>query len=229
MNSNSFEQEIEEQLAGLSLKEKVALLSGKDYWRTVPIEAKGVGNVTMTDGPHGVRIGNESSDRARNGTATAFPNGSALASTWDPALIREVAIALAEETRANQCDVLLGPMVNIMRVPVAGRNFETYAEDPYLTGKIGTAFVQGLQSRGIGASLKHYACNNQEFERFRGSSNLDERTLREIYLAGFEMIVKEAQPWTVMCSYNRVNGQHASQNRHLLTDILKNSGASRAR
>jgi beta-glucosidase len=220
--NNKFEAEIDALLTSLTLKEKVALLSGKDHWGTVSIPAKGVGRVIVTDGPHGVRIGNETSDREKTGTATAFPTGVAMASTWDPGLIREVAIALAEETRANQCDVLLGPCVNIVRVPVAGRNFETYAEDPFLAGKIGTAYVQGLQSRGIGASLKHYAVNNQEFERTRGSSNLDERTLREIYLPAFEMIVKEANPWTVMCSYNRINGQHASQNQHLLTEILKN-------
>ncbi|MBN1260656.1 MAG: glycoside hydrolase family 3 C-terminal domain-containing protein [Anaerolineae bacterium] len=215
------EAEIDALLARLTLKEKVALLSGKDHWGTVPIPSKGVKRVIVTDGPHGVRIGNEFSDREKSGTATAFPTGVALASTWNPALIREVAVALAEETRANHCDVLLGPCVNLVRVPVAGRNFETYAEDPFLAGKIGAAYVQGLQSRGIGASLKHYACNNQEFERTRGSSNLDERTLRELYLTAFEMIVKEANPWTVMCSYNRINGQHASQNRHLLTGILK--------
>lgn len=215
------EDQIEAILKKLTLKEKVALLSGKDFWGTASFESKGVSSVVVTDGPHGVRIGNEFSDREKNRTATAFPTGVAMASSWDPDLIREVGIALAEETRANKCDVLLGPCVNIVRIPVAGRNFESYAEDPYLAGKIGIGYVEGLQSRGIGASLKHFACNNQEIERTRGSSNLDERTLREIYLTAFEMIVKEANPWTIMCSYNRINGEHASQNRHLLTDILK--------
>lgn len=214
--------DIEDILAKLTLKEKVSLLSGKDFWSTYSYEDKGLQKVTVTDGPHGVRIGNESSDRKKTGTATAFPTGVAMASTWDVELIKEVAVALAKETRANDCDVLLGPCVNIVRTPVAGRNFETYSEDPFLSGKIGTAYVQGLQSLGIGASLKHFACNNQEIERTRGSSEVDERTLREIYLTAFEMIVKEANPWTVMCSYNRINGVHASQNKHLLTDILKN-------
>ncbi|HEY3343252.1 MAG TPA: glycoside hydrolase family 3 C-terminal domain-containing protein, partial [Anaerolineae bacterium] len=132
-----------------------------------------------------------------------------------------VGAALGEETRALGCDVLLGPCVNIVRHPLAGRNFEAYSEDPYLAGRTGTAWVKGVQSQGVGASLKHFACNNQEIERGRGNSVLDERTLREIYLAQFEMVVKEAHPWTVMCAYNRINGAYASQNQHLLKDILK--------
>ena len=119
------------------------------------------------------------------------------------------------------CDVLLGPCVNIVRHPLAGRNFEAYSEDPYLAGRIGTAWVKGLQSQGVAASLKHFACNNQEIERFRGNSVVDERTLREIYLAQFETVVKEAKPWTVMCSYNRINGTYASQHNYLLNDILR--------
>ena len=119
------------------------------------------------------------------------------------------------------CDVLLGPCVNIVRHPLAGRNFEAYSEDPYLAGRIGTAWVKGLQSQGVAASLKHFACNNQEIERFRGNSVVDERTLREIYLPQFETVVKEAKPWTVMCSYNRINGTYASQHNYLLNDILR--------
>jgi beta-glucosidase len=133
-----------------------------------------------------------------------------MASTWNPDLIEKAAAAMAEETRAMGCDVLLGPCVNIVRHPLAGRNFEAYSEDPYLAGRIGTAWVKGLQSQGVAASLKHFACNNQEIERFRGNSVVDERTLREIYLPQFEMIVKEANPWTVMCSYNRLNGEYAA-------------------
>lgn len=218
---SEMEKRIEEILKTLTLREKVALLSGEDFWSTFSFPEKDVNKVTVTDGPHGVRIGNESSSRSKDGTATAFPTGVAMASTWNQQLIYDVAIALAEETRANGCDILLGPCVNIVRTPLAGRNFETYAEDPYLAGKIGVSYVKGLQSRGVGASLKHFACNNQEFERTRGDSTVDERTLREIYLTAFEMIVKEANPWSIMCSYNRINGDYASENTHLLTEVLR--------
>ena len=213
-------QRTEELLSQLTLKEKVALLSGLDIWRTVPIERAGIPSITMTDGPHGVRANRHEAARPV-GPTTAFPTGVSMASTWNPDLIEQAAAALAEETRAMGCDVLLGPCVNIVRHPLAGRNFEAYAEDPYLAGRIGTAWVTGLQSRGVGASLKHFACNNQEFERFRGNSVVDERTLREIYLSQFETVVKEAKPWTVMCSYNRINGTYASQHNYLLNDILR--------
>lgn len=211
---------IDHLLSQMTLTEKVALLSGQDAWNTVPIERLGIPSITMTDGPHGVRASRPEAGR-RAGPATAFPTGSALAATWDPALTERIGQVLASETRALGCHILLGPCVNIIRHPLAGRTFESFSEDPFLAGRIGTAYVKGLQSQGIGASLKHFACNNQEFERMRGDSLVDERTLREIYLAQFEMIVKEANPWTVMCSYNRLNGTYASQHRRLLTDILK--------
>ncbi len=214
------EQRIEELLSQLTLKEKAALLSGLDIWRTVPIERVGIPSITMTDGPHGVRATRHEAERPV-GPTTAFPTGVSMASTWNPELIEQAAAALAEETRAMGCDVLLGPCVNIVRHPLAGRNFEAYSEDPYLAGRIGTAWVKGLQSQGVAASLKHFACNNQEFERDRGNSIVDDRTLREIYLAQFETVVKEAQPWTVMCSYNRINGTYASQHNYLLNDILR--------
>jgi beta-glucosidase len=213
------EERIEILLQQLSLREKCALLSGKDTWRTVPIERLGIKSIVMTDGPHGVRA-TEEGGRVYQ-PATSFPTGVALASTWNPTLIEKVGEALAEETHALGCDILLGPCVNIVRHPTAGRNFESYSEDPYLAGQIGTAWVKGLQRKGVGASLKHYACNNQEDDRMRGSSEIDERTLREIYLAQFEAIVKEAKPWTVMCSYNRVNGDYASENYFLLQVVLK--------
>lgn len=212
---------VESLVNQLSLSEKVSLLSGLNNWQTVPIERLNIPSITMTDGPHGVRANRIEPER-RSGTATSFPTGVSMAATWNPQLIHQVGEALAEETLALGCEILLGPCVNIVRTPLAGRNFESYAEDPFLAGWIGTAWVSGLQSKGVGASLKHYACNNQEIERFRGNSIVDERTLREIYLAQFEMIVKEASPWTVMCSYNRINGSYASQNQHLLTEILKN-------
>jgi len=217
--SDSLEARVEQLLRQLTLQEKCALLSGKDLWRTVPIPRLGIGSVTMTDGPHGVRATQEGG--RMYSPATSFPTGVSMAATWNPALIERVGEALAEETLALGCDILLGPCVNIVRHPTAGRNFESYSEDPYLAGQIGIAWVKGLQRRGVGASLKHYACNNQEDDRGRGSSEVDERTLREIYLAQFEAIVKEADPWTVMCSYNRINGVYASQHDYLLKDILK--------
>jgi beta-glucosidase len=218
--SSSLDSQVESLLSQLTLKEKVALLSGRDAWNTVLIERLGIPSLTMTDGPHGVRADQAESGR-RVGPTTAFPTGSALAATWNPALVERVGAALAEETLAMGCDILLGPCVNIVRHPLAGRNFESYSEDPYLAGRIGVAFVRGVQGRNVGTSLKHFACNNQEFEKTRGSSTLDERTLHEIYLPHFEAVVKEAQPWMVMCAYNRVNSVYVSQNQHLLTDILK--------
>jgi beta-glucosidase len=218
--NQDIEQRVEELLGKLTLKEKVALLSGKDLWNTVPIERLGIPSIVMTDGPHGVRASNPETGRVV-GPATSFPTGVSMASSWNPELIERVGAALGEETRGMGCDILLGPCVNIVRVPLAGRNFESYSEDPYLAGRIGVAWVKGVQSRQVGASLKHFACNNQEIERLRGNSAIDERTLREIYLPAFEAIVKEAQPWTVMCSYNRINGVYASQNNHLLNEILR--------
>jgi beta-glucosidase len=214
------DQRVEGLLSQLTLKEKVALLSGLDIWRTVPIAHAGIPSITMTDGPHGVRATRREAARP-TGPTTAFPTGVSMASTWNPDLLEKAATAMAEETRAMGCEVLLGPCVNIVRHPLAGRNFEAYAEDPYLAGRIGVAWVKGLQSQGVAASLKHFACNNQEFERFRGNSVVDERTLREIYLAQFETVVKEAKPWTVMCSYNRVNGTYASQHNYLLNEVLR--------
>ncbi len=211
---------VEDLLRQLTLAEKVSLLSGIDNWRTAPVERLGIPSLTMTDGPHGVRATIPEGSR-KNSPATAFPTGSAMGATWNPALIERAAQAMAEETLALECDVLLGPCVNIIRTPLAGRNFETYSEDPYLAGQIGAAWVRGVQGQGVGASLKHYACNNQEIERFRSSSELDERTLREIYLPQFETIVKDTAPWTVMCSYNRINGEYASENYYLLTKILR--------
>ncbi len=190
-----------------------------DNWRTYAVDRLGIPAITMTDGPHGVRSTHMPGRLDR--PATAMPTGIALASTWNPALIERVGATLGAETRALGCDVLLGPCINIVRSPLNGRNFETYSEDPFLAGEIAVAWVTGLQSQKVGASLKHFACNNQEYERMRGNSVVDERTLREIYLPAFEKTVKTAQPWTVMCSYNRLNGTYASQNRTLLTTILR--------
>ena len=218
---NSFDtKKIEELLSQMTLPEKVKMLSGKNNWYTAEIERLNIPSIAVTDGPHGVRTGGEGSGRIVS-DATAYPTGISMGSSWNRALIEKVGAALADETRHLGCHILLGPCVNIVRSPLGGRNFETYSEDPYLAGEIGAAYVKGLQSRGIGASVKHYAANNQEFERFRGNSVVDERTLREIYLPAFEKIVKEANPWTVMCSYNRINGAYASENEVLLRKILK--------
>jgi beta-glucosidase len=220
MLSKSQEERIESLLGQMTLSEKVALLSGRNAWYTVPIERLGIPSIVMTDGPHGVRTGGHGQDRIV-ATATAYPTGVSLASTWNPELIERVGAALGQEVRYLGCHVLLAPCVNIVRSPLGGRNFETYSEDPYLAGQIGLAYVKGLQSKGVGASVKHYAANNQEYERFRGNSVVDERTLREIYLPAFETIVKGAQPWTVMCSYNRINDTYASRHEELLRKILK--------
>ncbi len=217
---SDIQQRVEALLAKMTLREKVSLLSGLDVWHTMPIEHLGIPSITMTDGPHGVRSSISEFGRPA-GPTTSFPTGVSLAATWNPALVEKVGEALAEETRGMDCEILLGPCVNIVRHPLAGRNFEAYSEDPFVAGKIGTAWVKGLQSKKVGASLKHYALNNQEIERFRGSSEVDERTMREIYLPQFEMVVKNAQPWTVMCSYNRINGIYASENGYLLNDILR--------
>lgn len=219
MSEEKINVEVDKLLAQLTIKEKVSLLSGEDNWGTMPIERLGVKKAMFTDGPHGVRNPWES---GRGGEkSTFFPVGVAMASTWNPDLIYKVGEAIGEETRAADCDLILGPCVNIIRHPLAGRNFESYSEDPYLAAKIGAGYIKGCQSIGVGTSLKHFAMNNQEVERMRGNSIADERTMREIYLTAFEMIVKDADPWTVMCSYNRVNGEYASANKHLLTDILR--------
>ncbi len=218
--SSNIAARVSELLGKLTLEEKISLLSGRDQWYTVPIERLGIPSIVMTDGPHGVRASNPETGRMV-GPTTAFPTGISMGAAWNPDLVEEVGQALGEETRAMGCDILLGPCVNIVRHPLGGRNFETYAEDPYLAGRTAVGFIKGVQSRGVGTSLKHFALNNYEIERFRASTQVDERTMREIYLAQFEMAVREAQPWTVMCSYNRINGVYASQNDTLMNKILR--------
>ncbi len=202
------------------MKEKIALLAGKDDWNTMGVERLGIPALALMDGPHGVRIVDDG--RRWKGPTVSFPTGASMAASWNPALLEKVAGAIAEEVKGVGGDILLGPCVNIVRHPLGGRNFETFSEDPWLAGQLGVAYIKGVQSKGVGTSLKHFACNNQEAERMRGSSEVDERTLREIYLPAFEAAVKEAKPWTVMCAYNRVNGTYASQNSYLLTEILRN-------
>jgi beta-glucosidase len=205
-----------------TLEEKASLTSGSGTWHTTA--AAGVPALTLADGPHGLRVQRRTGDALGlhdSVPATCFPPAVALGSSWDPRLAREVGAALAREAAALGVDVLLGPGVNIKRSPLCGRNFEYFSEDPHLTGLMGAAMVTGIQSLGVGASLKHFAVNNQETDRMRVSAEVDERTLREIYLPAFEHIVREARPYTVMCSYNRVNGVYASQHRWLLTEVLR--------
>ncbi len=209
----------------MTLEEKASLCSGLDFWHLKGIDRLSIPSIMVTDGPHGLRKQDGESDHiglSDSVKATCFPTASATASSWDVNLLKEMGIALAEECIQEDVSVLLGPGANIKRSPLCGRNFEYISEDPYLTGKIGSALVSGVQSKGIGTSLKHFAVNNQEYRRMVIESVLDERTLREIYLAGFEEIVKSSQPWTVMCAYNKYNSEYCSDNKMLLTDILKN-------
>lgn len=214
---------IEDIIKNMTLEEKAALCTGASNWTTTPIERLGVSEMTVSDGPHGVRrVEDVHSMKQESLPATCFPTASCTASTWDVDLIHKMGEALGEECVALNVDVLLGPGANMKRSPLGGRNFEYFSEDPYLAGEMAANIINGMQSKGVGASLKHYAANNQEFQRFSISAEVDERTLREIYLPAFEKAVKQAQPWTVMCSYNKVNGTFVSENYHLLTEILKN-------
>ncbi|WKX06163.1 glycoside hydrolase family 3 C-terminal domain-containing protein [Streptomyces sp. NL15-2K] len=214
--------DIDSFVDSLSLEEKASLGSGAAFWVTE--RTAGLPAVVMEDGPHGVRHQPGDVDHmgiAPSAPATCFPPATALAQTWDPELIERVGEALGTEARSFGTDVLLGPGVNIKRDPRCGRNFEYFSEDPLLSGRMGAAWVRGLQRRGAGASVKHFAANNQEFERMRSSSDIDERPLREIYLRSFERVVREAQPWTVMASYNRLNGVPTTENHWLLTKVLR--------
>src|ERR1700752_1830954 len=205
-----------------TVAEQAALTSGRDAWHTTPVESAGLPSLTVTDGPHGVRLQVNPSDMLRGQPATCFPPAVATASTWDPDLLRRMAEALGDECRAMGVSVLLGPGINLKRSPLGGRNFEYFSEDPLLAGVLATAWVNGLQSRKEGASLKHFAVNSQETDRMRVSADVDERTLREMYLSAFRRVVTQARPWTVMCAYNQVNGVYASQNHWLLTEVLRN-------
>ncbi|MEU4423392.1 glycoside hydrolase family 3 C-terminal domain-containing protein [Actinoplanes sp. NPDC024001] len=205
----------------LTTAEQAALTSGGDFWHTTPVESAGIPGVTVTDGPHGVRMQAGEGDLLAGVPATCFPPAVASASTWDPELLRRMGEALGDECRAQDVAVLLGPGINLKRSPLGGRNFEYFSEDPILTGVLATEWVRGLQSRGVGASLKHFAVNSQETDRMRVSADVDERTLREMYLRAFQRVVTRAQPWTVMCAYNKINGVYASEHHWLLTEVLR--------
>ncbi len=212
------EQRVEDLLVRLTAQEKTLLMSGGSSFATLPIARLGIPALHFSDGPNGVR----SNDGV---PTTVFPTGSALAATWNPALLQTVGEAIGREAQALNIQVMLGPNVNIQRSPLGGRNFEAYSEDPFLAGRIGTGFVKGVQSVGVGTSVKHFVANEQEADRQRSSSNVDERTLREIYLLPFEMIVRDAKPWTVMAAYNRLNGTYMSENAPLIRGVLKGEWA----
>lgn len=211
-------------LTSLTIEEKASLTSGASFWTTKPVERVGVPAIMVTDGPHGVRKQREGGDHVGlldSVPATCFPPAAAMGSTWDAELLHRVGVALGEESKAEGVAVLLGPGINIKRSPLGGRNFEYLSEDPLISGVLGAALVNGLQSQGVGTSLKHFAANNQETDRLRVSADIDERPLREIYLRGFERVVKTAQPWTVMCSYNKINGTYTSEDPWLLSKVLR--------
>jgi beta-glucosidase len=213
---------IQSIITQMTLEEKAALCTGATAWKTVPIERLGVPEMIVSDGPHGVRRVADAESLGRTSLpATCFPTASCMGSSWDPTLLREVGEAIAEECIALDVDVVLGPGVNMKRSPLCGRNFEYFSEDPYLAGEMAASFIDGVQSKGVGTSLKHFAANNQEFQRFSINAIVDERALREIYLPAFEIAVSRSQPWTVMCAYNKLNGAYCSEHHELLVDILK--------
>ncbi len=209
-------------LSEMTLEEKAALCTGASAWTTTPMERLEVPEMLVSDGPHGLRrILDVQSLGAKSLPATCFPAACTLAATWNRDLMEEMGRALGRESLAQGVDVLLGPAVNMKRSPLCGRNFEYFSEDPFLAGELAASLVNGIQSQGVGTSLKHFAVNNQEYQRFRLNAIVDERSLHEIYLPAFEKVVKSARPWTVMCAYNKVNGTYASEHRQLLTGILR--------
>jgi beta-glucosidase len=211
-------------LAELTLEEKVRMLEGVSSWRTFGVERLGIPALFLTDGPHGVRKSRDADGAfgvADNVPSTAFPTSATLANSWDPENARRAGAAIGRECVDLGVDVLLAPGINLQRSPLCGRNFEYYSEDPLVSAAFGTAFVRGVQAQGVAASVKHFAANSNEDYRFVGDSLVDERALRELYLRQFERVVREAKPATVMCAYNAVNGTFSSDNRELLTDILR--------
>ena len=222
--NNKYQEQIKELMKELTLEEKVSLLSGKDFWSTKPIYRLKIDSLYLTDGPHGVRKQSTESDELslQNSTAaTCFPTACCSACSFDPNIMYEMGEAISKEAKANKVSAVLGPGINIKRSPLCGRNFEYFSEDPYLAGKMASGWISGLEDNGIAASLKHFAANNQETLRLVIDSIVDERALREIYLQAFEIAIKESNPSTVMCSYNRVNGDFASESKYLLNDILR--------
>ena len=218
------ENKIQNIISKMTLEDKIKLCSGRSFWETKAMEEYGIPSFFMSDGPHGLRTQTGAEDHLginESERATCFPTACASASSWNPELLKQMGEAIGEEALNYGVDVVLGPGVNIKRNPLCGRNFEYFSEDPYLSGVLGASWIKGVQSKGVGTSLKHFAANNQEQDRMNGDSIVDERALREIYLSAFEMAVKEAKPDTIMCSYNKINGKFSSDNKMLLTDILR--------
>lgn len=216
--------DFEKIIREMTLEEKIAFCTGRDMWHTKEYAQYGIESIMMTDGPHGLRCQKNVGDNlGLNASlpATCFPTAVTAADSWNPELTGMEGKAIAEEAKEYGVSVVLGPGANIKRNPLGGRSFEYYSEDPYLAGKLAGSFIAGAESEGIGTSLKHFACNNQEYKRQNGNSIVDERALREIYLNPFEIAVKEGKPSTVMCSYNQINGVYSSDNKELLTDILR--------
>lgn len=218
------EEKIKQILSQMTLEEKAALCSGRDFWNMKGVERLGVAPFMVTDGPHGLRKQAGAADHLglnQSVPATCFPPAVTAASSWDPQMLEQTGQAIGEEAVQEEVAVVLGPGTNIKRSPLCGRNFEYFSEDPFLAGRMSAALIKGIQSKGIGTSLKHYAGNNQEKARLISNSVIDPRALREIYLPAFEYAVKQAQPWTLMCSYNRVNDVYSCENPWLLDDVLR--------
>ncbi len=218
------EEKIKKLINRMTLEEKASFCSGATLWKTKSIERLDIPSIMMTDGSYGLRKHTGEKDYLgiyQSEPATCFPSACALASAWDVALAEKVGKAIGKEGQSKNVSIILGPGANIKRSPLCGRNFEYFSEDPVLTGEMAAAWINGVQSQGVGASLKHYTAYNQEYERMTISAEIDERTLQEIYLSGFERVVKKAQPWTVMCAYNKVNGTFCSENKYLLSKLLK--------
>ena len=217
--------DIKETIKKMSLEEKCSLLSGLDFWQTNKLPQYDIKSMFLSDGPSGVRKQAAAADHLglnQSLHATCFPSSGTIANSWNPEIAKEVGKKLGAEALFQNVNILLAPGMNIKRNPRCGRNFEYYSEDPYLAGKMASGFIRGVQENGISACVKHFACNNQESQRLVMDTIVDERTLREIYLTGFEIVVKEAKPLTLMTSYNLINGIYANENHHLLRDILRN-------
>lgn len=211
-------------VAELTLEEKAGLCSGEDFWHTKAVERLGIPSVMVTDGPHGLRKQDDTADNLginQSVEAICFPSAAGIASSFDTEMMYEMGRTLGNECQAEDISILLGPAVNIKRSPLCGRNFEYFSEDPYLAGEMAQNYINGVQSQNVGTSIKHFAANNQEYKRMVISDVVDERTLREIYLPAFEIAVKKAQPRTVMCSYNKINGVYSAENKWLLDDVLR--------
>ncbi|MFK4300458.1 beta-glucosidase [Paenibacillus sp. RC254] len=217
-------RDIKNMVRQMTLNEKAELCSGASFWSTQAVDRLGIPSIILTDGPHGLRKQDGESDHLglnESVPSTCFPSAAGLASSWNRDLVQLVGEAIGKEAQAEDVAIVLGPAANIKRSPLCGRNFEYFSEDPYLTGELAAAHIAGVQSQGVGTSLKHFAVNNQEHRRMTTDAIVDERTLREIYLTGFEKAVKQSQPWTVMSAYNKLNGSYVSENEYLLTTILK--------